>query len=130
MICYPTNADATNAAMPRGSGHDNSQPAVTRDLDPEGPSRLRATNQLTYASASAFSLTLRDSYPAPGEAEHLFFPYQQHIPVNYAAPAFVLDDQVGYPLCPHDLAEYSPCSHRSIQVLPTIAGSTPPNPQQ
>ena len=148
MIRYPTHPDATNPAMPQGSGpywtpggHDtSSQPAVTRDPeDRHGPSRLRAANQLTsspYASASAFSLTQRDSYPTQGQAqsecpEHFPYPHQQYIPgVNYAAPAFDLDYQVGYPLCPHDLTEYSPSSHRSIQVLPTMAGSMPPNPQQ
>ena len=121
MIRYPTPSDhryaeATNPAMPQGSGpywapggHDSTQPAVTRDPeDRHGPSRLRA-NQLTssaYASASAFSLTQRDSYPAPGQTqsecpEQFPYPHQQYIPgVNYATPPFDLDYQVGYPLWP------------------------------
>jgi len=115
MIRYPTPSDhrytdATNPAMPQGSGpywtpggHDTSQPAVTRDPeDRHGPSRLRA-NQLTsstYASASAFSLTQRDSYPPPGQAqtecpEHFPYPHQQYNSgVNYAAPPFDLDYQI------------------------------------
>jgi hypothetical protein len=151
MLRYNTPSDhrygdATNNAMPQGNntywapgGLDASQPAVTRDPeDRHGPSRLRA-NQLAYASATPpFSLTHRDSYPVLGQTqtdcpEQFAYHPQQYIPsVNYAAPPYDLAEYpVGYLFYPRDPAEYLPSfSFRSFQVMPTIAGSILPSPQQ
>jgi hypothetical protein len=151
MLRYPTPSgprygDATNNALPQGNitywapgGLDTFQPAVTRDSeDRHGPSRLRAS-QLTYASASPpFSHTDLESYPALGQTQtdcpeqFAYHPQQYNPSVNYAAPPFDLAVYtVGYLLCSHDPAEHSPSfSFRSYQVMPTIAGSILPSPQQ
>lgn len=143
----PRYPDATNPAMPQGSGTywasglDASQPAVTRDLeDRHGSSRLRA-NQLTsspYASSPPFLLTQRDSYPALGQPQSECpdqFPYppQQYTQtVNYAAPPYDLADypSVSYPFVLMTLPNIHRALFRSFQVVPTIAGSMPPSNQQ
>ena len=156
MLRYPTQSDhrygdATNNAMPQGSntywppnGLDTSQPAVTRDPeDRHPPSRLRASqlaSPAAYASSAAtppFSLTHRDSYSALGQTQidcpdQFAYHPQQYLPsVNYAAPPYDLAEYpVGYPLCPHDPADYSPSiSFRPFQVVLTIVGSIPASPQ-
>ena len=147
MPSDPRYADATNPAVPQGSGIawapglDTCQPAVTRDLeDRHGPSHLRA-NQLTssrYASATPFSLTQRDSYPALGHPQSECpdqFPYppQQYTQtVNYAAPSHDLADypSVSYPFVLMTPPNIHQALFRSFQVMPTIAGSMPPGNRQ